>query len=432
MQRAGGLRVYHGVVATAADDSILAPPVKPQRIKASLQGVELPDDRFIPVRSEDLIAALARDASTGSGAAHIDAVAHAMAAVVEQEAASFRRFLTRRYERFNPARETVVWVNESTQEEERKLEEIRSVLEYLLDKANYERLEEAQLASALSVANSHGIRIRVNPARIRCMDLFVRGQTHVQQNVRTLRHPWRGETRRVELFRRLAVVFQLSDEEHLELKLFRDIPVADMEALLPHAEVEMSTFDRLKIIGGGLGALGGLATKGVMALLHGTMAAGQLMWAGIAAMLGLSIRTFFGYRRAKHVRVSQMTHNLYYQNVANNAGMLDLLLGSITEEELKEVVLAYALLSTEVGADAGSDLRARARAWLAQVFDVDVDFDASDALETLDRFGLWDDRDQLRPLAPEQALRMLETHWMERRSLEYHLAAWRARIPRAA
>ena len=396
------------------------------RTSTSLRGVELPDDRFVPVRSEDLVAALQADASLGVVASRVSEVASAMEALVEQEAATLRRALSRRYERFNPARETVVVTEDDAKQCSRSLGELCEVLEYLLDKANYERLDDGQLASALSVTNSHGIRVRVDPGRVRILDLYVRGQTTVERRIRTLRHPLAGEERKVELFRRLAVVFQLADEEVLNLKLFRDIPVADVEALLPHAEVEMSTFDRLKIVGGGLGALGGLLVKAITSLIKGAMMTGQLLWAVIAALLGLSFRSFFGYRRAKHARVSQMTHNLYYQNVANNVGVLDLLLANIAEEELKEAVLAYALLRArpEVG---WPDLGSLAHEWLSRTFGVDVDFDVDDALETLRRFGLVASEEDCRPVDPDTALTVLRQRWVARDGADYHLRAWAQR-----
>jgi hypothetical protein len=227
--------------------------------------VTLPNDRYVPVHADAIVAAVAADRERfGDLADHVAALEEALEHVVEQEAQAFRRRLGRRYEAFDPARETIdVGGSRSTEAEDRDRErdELRSMIAYLLDQANYERLQQRQVDAALAITNSAGLRIRMRPDRLRFLDLYVRGRSEEQRTFRTWRHPFRGEKRRIALFRRLAVVFQRVDDERLALKLFREIPSADIEALLPHAEVEMTPLDRLWVVAGGLGALGGVATK---------------------------------------------------------------------------------------------------------------------------------------------------------------------------
>jgi hypothetical protein len=137
-----------------------------------------------------------------------------------------------------------------------------------------------------------------------------------------------------------------------------------------------------------------VATKIWAVLIQGAAIAGNFAWVLIVGMLGLSVRSFFGYRSARHHRSSQMHHNLYYQNVANNAGVLHQLLRNIAEEELKEALIAYAILH---GRDDITDVRELEDAvggWLHDRFAIDVDFDGPDAVETLDRLELWTDRER--------------------------------------
>jgi len=378
-------------------------------------GQSLPDDRFIPVRSEDLVAAIVEQAERFPRLAeHMEQLAHDIDQVIDQETTAFQRFIGRQYDGVDPARETKAILPEP---DEPAMAALERMVEYLLDKANYERLDKDEIERTIEAAKSHGMRIRTDPERLARLELFVRGQSEDEHRRRSLRAPIRGKTRTIEIYRRLVVVFQFKDEASLNLKLFRDIPVADVEALLPHAEAAMSTLDRLKVAFGGAGAFGGVAWKIAM----GTAVVGQLAWAGIAALCGLSIRAFFGYRRAKHVRSSQLTHNLYYRIVANNAGVLELLLGNIGQEELKEALLGYALLLHEPELTTTEALASAASTWLKASFGVTVDFDAADAIETLDRFDLWADRDQLTPLGPDDALRRLREHWRECRTSDYHV-----------
>lgn len=384
---------------------------------ASRMGVPLPDDRYIPVRPDDLLDALVDDAARLSiDPEALRAVAAGLQRVIAQETEGLRRAVERAYDPHNPARDTLL-VGDDEQLAARSAG-LRPLVTYLLDKANYESLDEGQLQAALRSSNSHGIRIRVVPERLEWIELWVRGRTTGQRKVRSLRRPIRGQAHEVELYRRLAVVFRAKGEDALNLKLFREIPVADVEALLPHAEVQMNTFDRLKIFGGSVGAMGGVLVR----MFETTIAATQMLWLGVIAMGGLSIRSLLGYRRAKHTRLSQMTHHLYYQNVANNAGVLDQLVASIGHEELKEALLAYALVGD--GAVSSTEaLRQRAGQWLQERFGVTVDFDASDAVGTLERLELWSDRQAWRLRPPAEAARVLQTAWQEQRTVDVHLHA---------
>lgn len=395
----------------------MAPAIARVPTPAASLGVHLPDDRYVPLRPDDLVAALADDAARfGLTAAQVHAVAEALDRVVTQEIEELRRGVERAYHPLNPARDTLLVGDEAARAE--RVEQARRLVAYVLDKANYEALDSAQVQATVGAANSYGIRIRVNPERVEWLELWVRGRTTGTRTVRTLRRPWKGEEREVELYRRLAVVFQGKDEDALNLKLFREIPVADVEALLPHAEVAMSGLDRLKVVGGSLGALGGVATK----VVESTVAASQMLWLGVLALGGLSVRSFFGYRRAKHTRLSQMTHHLYYQNVANNAGVLDQLVGSIGQEDLKEAVLAYVAAHGGRAHDEAA-LQGEVAQWLRERFAVEVDFDGPDAVATLERLGLWEDRDRWRVREPAAAVGELGRAWQERRTTGHHLRA---------
>lgn len=379
-------------------------------------GVQLPDDRYIPLRADDLLDTLVDETTEdAAGAQQLRAVAQGLEQVVSQEIEALRRELDRRYDPYNPARDTLSFGDASDADDER-IAALRTRLGYVLDKANYESLDDVQVEAAVGAASSHGIRIRVNPERIEWLELWVRGRTTAKRAVRSLRRPIKGQEHDVELYRRLAVVFRAKGDPAINLKLFREIPVADVEALLPHAEVAMGSLDRLKVVGGSLGAMGGLVAR----MFETTVAATQFLWLAVAGLGALSIRSFLGFRRAKHVRLSQMTHHLYYQNVANNAGVLDRMVGAIGQEELKESLLAYVLLRDPT-VDSVEALRTEAARWLAEHCGVAVDFDAIDAVTTLDRFELWEDREGFSVLAPKPAAERLAEVWQQRRTAGFHV-----------
>jgi hypothetical protein len=380
------------------------------------------DDRFVPVRIEDLVRAIDADtARFGSLAEGVSNVAAGIDAVIDQETTAFHRQLDERYAAFNPDRDTKIQGSLETKRSAEDYEAMVAHLDYVLGKANFEHLDAIGVDAAIRTASSYGVTVRVRPEAVQRLRLYVRGRGTVEQRHKTWRHPIAGVTRQVEVFRRLAMVVQLRDSPHLLLKLFREIPIRDVEALLPHAEIEMSFVDRLKVIGGGAGALGGLATKLFTVLVGGAVAATQMLWVLIVAAFGVSVRSFFGYQSTKQARSAQMAHNLYYQNVANNVGVLHTLLTMIAQEELKEALLAYVFLvsAKEAPADV-RELDGWIEDWLRERFGVEVNYDCPDAIETLDRLGLWADRDALKIQPTEVALERLEAHWRERRSAGYH------------
>ncbi len=75
-------------------------------------GFTRPDNRFIPVGSDDLIEYLAADVETfGESSSRITDVTRWMVRILEQEKSAFERILTRTYARINPDRETIDVLN---------------------------------------------------------------------------------------------------------------------------------------------------------------------------------------------------------------------------------------------------------------------------------------------------------------------------------
>jgi hypothetical protein len=71
-------------------------------------GFTRPDNRFIPVGSDDLIEYLAQDAQTfGEQSSRITEVSRWLVRILEQEKSAFERIITRAYARINPDRETI-------------------------------------------------------------------------------------------------------------------------------------------------------------------------------------------------------------------------------------------------------------------------------------------------------------------------------------
>ncbi|MCK4872942.1 MAG: DUF3754 domain-containing protein [Phycisphaerales bacterium] len=378
----------------------------------------MPDDRFIPIRACDLVSAVAEDDRFGDDHERLREVALALQDVIDQEALAFSRAITDCYAAFNPDRDTIPLSQDGATD--KSAEQMHTWIEYVFEKANFEQLDDVEIEEAIHAANTQGLRVRLRPELIEEMSLWVRGRSTMQRRFRTWRHPIRGVERELVVYRRLVVMARLHDDPNISLKLFKDIPIADLEALLPHAEVRMSWFDRFKAFGGGAGAAGSLVAK-LLKLFTTVVVASRLMWILLAGFGLICLRAILGYRSTRRMRDSQRTQHLYYQNLDNNAGVIHTLISMIAQEELKEAVLGYAFCRTESDAIHGeADLARVVNNYLRERFDADVQFDAPDAIETITRLHLWADADELKPLEPDQAVRLLQRHWRTRASRPYH------------
>jgi hypothetical protein len=376
-----------------------------------------PDDRFIPIRAADLVAALAEDDSRfGDARGQIDALARAISDVIEQEAGAFECALADRYADFNPDRDTIPPDDVDVRRTPQAYDALHARLEFLFRKANFIPMSDVQIDAAVRVANTHGLKVRLNPDRISALSIWVRGQGEVERRRVTWRHPLRGEARTYEVFRRLVLICRLKDDPHVVLKLFKEIPVVDVEALLPHAEIEMSWLDRLKVLGGGMGAIGSTAAKVINVIAWTRLLGLVVVGGGI-----LAFRTITGYRTARLRRDSLRTRNLYYQNLDNNAGVVHTLVSMVAQEEFKEALLAYLFcLRPAAPIERPDDLRDQIDAYMEDRFGLTMAFDVADAISSLHRLNLLDDAMRLTVIEPHAALDRLRAHWRARRTVDHY------------
>lgn len=381
-----------------------------------------PDDRFVPIRACELVTALADDLPHfGPQADQFPRLAKALADVVAQEAGAFEAQLADQYADFNPDRDTVPLKDLTHARTAEAYDALLAQLNYLLKKANFQQLTDPEIAAAVRQANRHSLRIKLRPERIAHLSIWVRGRSRTTREFRDWRRPWKLRNQQIDIFRRLAVIARLNDEPHVIIKLFKDIPVEDVEALLPHAEVEMSWRDRILVLGGGGGMAYSTAAK-LLKLSTGALALSRLLWVLLVGAGALVFRTFRSYQTARSRRVSQRTTNLYYQNLSNNAAALQALSAMIAQEEHKEALLAYAFcLAADSPITNPSTLRHSIEQYLQSRFRVYCQFDVEDALETLTRLKLWTDERNLQVLPPTDAIEELADHWRHRLSVAYHL-----------
>jgi len=215
------------------------------------------------------------------------------------------------------------------------------------------------------------------------------------------------------------------------IKYFRNIASVDLNALFPNVRVVLSLRDKLLLSGpalaGGLPILLKLASTitvlflvvgfyfGLSASVAEEETAGALAaLSGLVALGGFITRQWLRYQRQSLKYQKELTENVYFRNVNNNAGIFDSMIGAAEDQECKEAFLAFYFLCTAKGALKQAELEAGIERWLAQAFGVDVAFKIGDALAKLDRLGLLlRNGEQLSVLPLEAALRKLDRIWAD-------------------
>jgi len=213
------------------------------------------------------------------------------------------------------------------------------------------------------------------------------------------------------------------------IKYFRNIAGIDLNALFPNVRVVLSWRDKILLSGpalaGGLPILLKLAsTITVLFLVIGfyfglsasvadeQMAGAFAALSGLVALGGFVMRQWLRYQRQSLQYQKELTENVYFRNVNNNAGIFDAMIGAAEDQECKEAFLAFYFLSTASSAPDRDGLEDSIESWLSCAFGVAVGFKVGDALAKLDRLGLLlRDGERLSVLPLDAALLKLDGVW---------------------
>lgn len=138
----------------------------------------------------------------------------------------------------------------------------------------------------------------------------------------------------------------------------------------------------------------------------------------LAAVSGLvAVGAFIMRQRLKYEAQTlryqkQLADTVYFRNLANNSGVLDLLIGAGEEQDTKEAFIAYAILRREARPLAKAEIDNFCEAFLRERFGLEIDFEIHDALGKLERLGLVTlEGESYKAVPPEEALTKLDAAW---------------------
>jgi hypothetical protein len=307
-------------------------------------------------------------------------------------------------------------------------------MESLLQRANYRKLTASDLKIALEQNSLFKLRLHVDFANFEDVLLFTRGE-HTKTETTRQYFGLRKHQVSFPNFDRVVLYIKFHQDSAPDhrpdkmgttlLKLFQNVPRADVDMLFPNTQVGMRLIDKLFIgvpaVAGGIVAL---STKiGASLLLLGALLGYWLglssepvelskttaiaVAAGLAGLGSFIWKQFSNFRNRKLRFLQSLTENLYFKNLDNNAGVFHRLVDDAEEEECKEAILAYFFLLTADQAPSRQTLDEQIEEWFRTRWDCELDFETEDALNKLERLGLvhedrWDNyfAAEPQPLSP--------------------------------
>ena len=361
-------------------------------------------DHFIPVSSTRLIAVLQQ---SGLETTQLDVI-DKLQAIISQQFNQRLSQLKLLYQPYNPDRELLM-------DEDPLMDGPGCIqaLSEILVAANYSELDQQQIEYALQKTSPYGLEIHIDFEAFAHVALFYRGKSQDQLEVRDWKRLYlKKKTISLMRYQRLCLLLQYKNPEHkpgIHLKLFRDILRPDLEMLFPECRIRMKALDKIK-----LAVTGGGGTAGGLFATISKITAAVSPWTIIIAVAGFAMllwRQISKILIQKTRYMATLAQNLYFHNLDNNAGAITYLIDLAREEEIKEIILAYALLNLR-DIRTREDLDTACEDWFAQQFGRRIDFDISDAVNKLRRFDVLSDVSGLQCRDAQSINAQLDQRWL--------------------
>ena len=394
--------------------------------------------RFIPFRKRDIVEMCIQDGRLSGQEDTFRQLYYMLSSVFHFEFHQIIEALKNRYGPLDPDADTRPIVHAAPLPELDFVE----LLGGLLEKANYEPVSQYDLTQAMHEASLFQIRLQVDFSDFSEVLLFCRGESTRQETLRS----WMGLIKKTITFTNYdRVVVYLRFREDLVLtktpmplcrpgatmlKLFQNVPKADLEMLFPNTQVRMRMVDKLfigipAVISGGIVLTTKLgATLVLMGSLFGfwlglhsqpvelNQATLIALLAGLGALGGYIWKQFSNFKNRKLRFMQTLTQNLYFKNLDNNAGVFHRLADDAEEEECKEALLAYYFLLMSSQPISKVELDRAIEAWMASQWQCDINFEIDDALNKLLALGLVEEnKGRLTAIAIRAAIQKLDQRW---------------------
>lgn len=411
-------------------------------------------ERFIPFRKQDIVAmcakALGEDEAVDNGkklAVEVDSfhrLCELLASVIHFQYHNTLEQLKNDYAPFDPNADTRQLSVLTSQEKAQHQADFADNFANVLNAANFEKITEQDLQDALNEESLFKVRLEVEFDDFEQVVFYRRGESQMSDTLKSL---WGLRKQDVQFtnYDRVAVFITFKDQAYFDkkkkvpmgfepgatiVKLFQNVPKADLEMLFPNSEVRMRRID--KAIIGASALVGGavvLVTKlGASILLITALIA---FWLGLREQevemtqqhfitfgVGLGVFASFifkewsKFKNRKIKFMKALSDNLYFKNLDNNAGVFHTLIDAAEEEDFKEAILAYCFLLKNPEGLTPKALDEKIEAWFQQSYQCELDFEISDALAKLEQMKLVGKKDSIyRAVSIADAQSILDHYW---------------------
>jgi hypothetical protein len=299
-----------------------------------------------------------------------------------------------------------------------------SALVEALGRANFQEINHDTVETKDATRLLTGLKIRASEGGIRRIRFFARGER--PQTIE--RKTWFGLKREsvvAQVFNDVIVLVGFKGAAEIEkddravfarmrrgvrpgaalVKHFRNVASAELVTLHPGAQPSMQTRDQVFLavpaLAGGIPVLINMwpALLVLAALVATYFGADRVIenrdlsnavkaLGGLVAVGAFVMRQRLKYEAQNLKYQKQLAETVYFRNLANNAGVLDLLVSAGEDQDAKEAFLAYWILLRAAKPLPKAEIDAAAEDFLRRTLKCEINFEIGDALGKLERLGL--------------------------------------------
>ncbi|KAJ8773074.1 hypothetical protein K2173_028251 [Erythroxylum novogranatense] len=189
-------------------------------------------------------------------------------------------------------------------------------------------------------------------------------------------------------FDRIIVVYRRArtnakDERGIYVKHFKNIPMADLEIVLPEKKNPgLTPMDWVKFLGS---AIVGLVA--VVSSLEMPKADLWVIFAVVSTVIGYCAKTYFTFQANLAAYQNLITQSMYDKQLDSGRGTLLHLCDDVIQQEVKEVIISFFILM-EQGKATKQDLDLRCEELIKEEFNESCNFDVDDAVHKLEKLGI--------------------------------------------
>ncbi|KAK7290567.1 hypothetical protein RIF29_05080 [Crotalaria pallida] len=189
-------------------------------------------------------------------------------------------------------------------------------------------------------------------------------------------------------FDRIIVVYRGAStkskvERGIFVKHFKNIPMADMEIVLPEKKNPgLTPMDWVKFLGS---AIVGLVA--VVSSLEMPSADWWVIIAVLSTVIGYCAKTYFTFQQNMAQYQNLITQSMYDKQLDSGKGTLLHLCDDVIQQEVKEVIVSFFILM-EQGKATRQDLDQWCEELIKEEFGEECNFDVDDAVDKLEKLGI--------------------------------------------